>query len=63
VIVKEVVNKSNHPIQSPLLLITEPRIRDSIKYEGYPESKDTSPVKMQRFFSEMAVLLCEIGTV
>jgi hypothetical protein len=33
-------------------------------YEGYSESKDTSPVKMQgNFFSEMAVLPCEIGTV
>jgi hypothetical protein len=36
----------------------------TLPYEIYPESKDTSPVKMQRiFFSEMAVLPCEIGTV
>jgi hypothetical protein len=33
-------------------------------YEICSESKDTSPVKMQGiFFSEMAVLPCEIGTV
>jgi hypothetical protein len=34
-------------------------------YEGYLESKDTSPVKIQGefFSSEMAVLPCEIGTV
>jgi hypothetical protein len=24
------VNKSNHPIQNPLLLVTEPRTRDNI---------------------------------
>jgi hypothetical protein len=29
-IVKEGVNKSNHPIQNPLLLVTEPRTRDNI---------------------------------
>jgi hypothetical protein len=32
-IVKEGVNKSNHPIQNPLLLVTEPRTRKNI-YEG-----------------------------
>jgi hypothetical protein len=26
---KEDVNKSNHPIQNPLLLVTEPRTRDN----------------------------------
>jgi hypothetical protein len=34
-------------------------------YEGYSESKDTSPVKMQgEFFfpPEMAAVPCEIGT-
>jgi hypothetical protein len=30
VIVKEGVDKSNHPIQNPLLLLTEPRTRDNI---------------------------------
>jgi hypothetical protein len=30
VIVKEGVNKSNHPIQNPLLLVTEHRTRDNI---------------------------------
>jgi hypothetical protein len=29
VIVKQGVNKSSHPIQNPLLLVTEPRTRDS----------------------------------
>jgi hypothetical protein len=33
VIVKEPVNKSNHPILNPLLLVTEPRTRDNIKTE------------------------------
>jgi hypothetical protein len=28
--VKEGVNKSNHPIQNPLVLVTEPRTRDNI---------------------------------
>jgi hypothetical protein len=31
VIVQEGVSKSNHPIQNPLLLVTEPRTRDSMK--------------------------------
>jgi hypothetical protein len=30
VIVKEAVNKSNHPIQNPLLLVTEPCTRDNL---------------------------------
>jgi hypothetical protein len=30
VIVNEGVNESNHPIQNPLLLVTEPRTRDNI---------------------------------
>jgi hypothetical protein len=30
VIVEEGVNKSNHPIQNPLLLVTEPQTRDNI---------------------------------
>jgi hypothetical protein len=33
-IVEEAVNKSNHPIQNPLLLVTEPRTRDSINPKG-----------------------------
>jgi hypothetical protein len=28
-IVKEVVNKSNHPIQNPLLFVTDPRTREN----------------------------------
>jgi hypothetical protein len=31
VIVKEGVNKSNHPIQNPLLLVTESQTRDNIE--------------------------------
>jgi hypothetical protein len=35
-----------------------------VTYEGYSESKDTSPGKMQGiFFSQMPVLPCERGTV
>jgi hypothetical protein len=29
-------NESNHPIQNPLLLVTEPRTRDSILVCLYP---------------------------
>jgi hypothetical protein len=29
VIVKEGINKANHPIQNPVLLVTEPRTRDN----------------------------------
>jgi hypothetical protein len=31
VIVEEAVNKSSHPIQNPLLLVTELRTRDNIE--------------------------------
>jgi hypothetical protein len=34
VVIKEGVNKSNHPIQNLLLLVTEPRTRDHINKEG-----------------------------
>jgi hypothetical protein len=31
VIVEDAINKSNHPIKNPLLLVTEPRTRDSVE--------------------------------
>jgi hypothetical protein len=34
VTVKEGVKKSSHPIQNPLLLVTEPRARDNINDQG-----------------------------
>jgi hypothetical protein len=33
-IVEEAVNKPNHPIQNPLLLVTEPRTHDNINPKG-----------------------------
>jgi hypothetical protein len=30
VIVREAISKSNHPVQNPLLLVTEPRTRDTV---------------------------------
>jgi hypothetical protein len=39
VVVKEAVNKSNHPIQNPLLLVTEPRTHDCVYFNGVYVSK------------------------
>jgi hypothetical protein len=36
---KEGVNKSNHPIQSPLLLVTEPRTRDNMLTDKHGDGR------------------------
>jgi hypothetical protein len=49
VIVNEGVNKSNHPIQDPLLFITEPCTRDNIHFRGKGHSDMTMPELFQDF--------------
>jgi hypothetical protein len=52
VIVKEAVNKSNHPIQNPLILVTEPQTSDILVSEF---------VTILIFVMEMQRVFCEIG--
>jgi hypothetical protein len=63
-ILKEGVNKSNHPIQNPLLLFTESRTRDSIKqailiYKSHKRYRSfNAKTKVDKYMNNWRVKRC-----
>jgi hypothetical protein len=47
-IVQESANKSNHPVETPLLLVTQPWTRDNIQYRRLPVKLQGISTNMRR---------------